>query len=78
VKALDRKQLKCPVTNKSAFVDEKRALAVVSKLRQVPDWVDRHGGVAKAVYKCPHCGWWHLTKRPNNRIQQNSTEMEAK
>lgn len=62
-RALDTRKLKCPATGKSAFVDEERALRALQSL-----WEDehgthdaRHGAMPRKVYRCPECGWWHLS-----------------
>lgn len=28
-------------------------------------------------YRCPHCGWWHLTKKPQKASQVGRTTVAA-
>lgn len=63
-KVLTLGDLRCPVTGKSAYVSKRRALRIIDRAKQIEEWdYARHGGKPKRAYKCPHCGWWHITKQ---------------
>ena len=50
----------CPETGKRSYASRGRALAcMVPHLHARSGWKPPH-----RVYRCPHCGWWHLTKQP--------------
>lgn len=73
VKVLTLADLRCPTTGKSAYVSKRRALAVIERAKQVPEWdYARHGGKPKRAYKCPHCGWWHITKQEERNAAQRA------
>lgn len=44
----------CPVTRKYSYRSSKRAKTAMNYARS-------HGHVVTEVYKCRHCGEWHLT-----------------
>lgn len=50
------RRLKCSITGKQSWAKEKQAKgAAAVQMRKRP--------VELSVYKCPHCGGWHLTKQ---------------
>lgn len=52
-------QRKCPATGKSAFAGQRDAI------RHALAFAPRKSAVALAyrAYLCPHCNYWHTTKR---------------
>lgn len=49
----------CPVTRKQTFESRRRARAHLKTHR------DLDGFRCLAVYRCRHCGLWHLTSQPS-------------
>jgi hypothetical protein len=46
------------------YVDELTAMEWVERARTDPAWENRHGQPPTRVYRCPDCGWWHMTSKP--------------
>ena len=59
--------LVCKKTSKRMFADEASAMKVVEASHRSPNWKNVHGQPARRAYKCEHCGWWHLTHKPEGR-----------
>lgn len=51
---------RCEATRKFQYVDEEQAIAAA--LRR-----SRAAGPLR-VYRCPACGWWHLTSQPKRAL----------
>jgi predicted RNA-binding Zn-ribbon protein involved in translation (DUF1610 family) len=53
-------RLTCPTTGKQVFGTVERATAIAAR-------VSAHEGRPYRPYRCPHCGWLHLTSKPVER-----------
>jgi rubrerythrin len=53
---------KCEQTGKRKYRDRIAALLTLAEV-QKRDGSRRAKGSEKSVYRCPHCGAWHLTSR---------------
>lgn len=50
----------CPKSGKAKYQDKIAAMNHLARLQ--------HGGVGMTgTYRCPDCGWWHLTSKRKSR-----------
>lgn len=61
MKALNVSDLRCPKTGKSSFADQASAEEWMRSLWKRADRVK----TPTKVYRCEHCGWWHMTSSHN-------------
>jgi hypothetical protein len=64
--------LRCPETNKYRYADDLTARAVGSSYEAA----QRAAGLVLYVYRCPHCGGWHLTRNDNGKRARVSAYLE--
>jgi hypothetical protein len=50
---------------KRGYATKREAKRVLARQRTV-----MRGATVRRCYRCPQCGWWHLTSRPNREPQR--------
>lgn len=63
--------MECPITGKVAYTNKIRALMAIVKIESVGPRIFG-GPIPKRVYRCEHCGAWHLTSQPQRSLQTAS------
>jgi hypothetical protein len=63
MRVLTANDLRCPVTGKRAYADEKTCVEAIERAWRSKNWQAKHGQMPKRAYHCEDCGWWHMTSR---------------
>lgn len=50
--------------------EQKKRFTTKARARQAASRAEKIRGIELHVYKCPRCGYWHITSQPQELAQQ--------